>query len=159
MTKKYQKKSSKKQNGPQQLKIVEPKTKNQQQYIRSIAENDIVFCTGPSGCGKSYIASGIASQKLHYDQIETIIITRPLVCTGKEIGSLPGELNEKIAPYLLPMQENLKHFLGRAFYGEYFNQKRIRYMPLEIMRGSTFNYSYMILDEAQNCSMEQIKML
>jgi len=158
MTKKYQKKSSKKQNGPQQLKIVEPKTKNQQQYIRSIAENDIVFCTGPSGCGKSYIASGIASQKLHYDQIETIIITRPLVCTGKEIGSLPGELNEKIAPYLLPMQENLKHFLGRAFYGEYFNQKRIRYMPLEIMRGSTFNYSYMILDEAQNCSMEQIKM-
>jgi phosphate starvation-inducible PhoH-like protein len=158
MTKKYQKKSPKKQNGPQQLKIVEPKTKNQQQYIRSIAENDIVFCTGPSGCGKSYIASGIASQKLHYDQIETIIITRPLVCTGKEIGSLPGELNEKIAPYLLPMQENLKHFLGRAFYGEYFNQKRIRYMPLEVMRGSTFNYSYMILDEAQNCSMEQIKM-
>jgi phosphate starvation-inducible PhoH-like protein len=158
MTKKYQKKSSKKQNGPQQLKIVEPKTKNQQEYIRSIAENDIVFCTGPSGCGKSYIASGIASQKLHYDQIETIIITRPLVCTGKEIGSLPGELNEKIAPYLLPMQENLKHFLGRAFYGEYFNQKRIRYMPLEVMRGSTFNYSYMILDEAQNCSMEQIKM-
>lgn len=158
MTKKYQKKSPKKQNGPQQLKIVEPKTKNQQEYIRSIAENDIVFCTGPSGCGKSYIASGIASQKLHYDQIETIIITRPLVCTGKEIGSLPGELNEKIAPYLLPMQENLKHFLGRAFYGEYFNQKRIRYMPLEVMRGSTFNYSYMILDEAQNCSMEQIKM-
>ena len=158
MTKKYQKKSPKKQNGPQQLKIVEPKTKNQQQYIRSVAENDIVFCTGPSGCGKSYIASGIASQKLHYDQIETIIITRPLVCTGKEIGSLPGELNEKIAPYLLPMQENLKHFLGRAFYGEYFNQKRIRYMPLEVMRGSTFNYSYMILDEAQNCSMEQIKM-
>lgn len=158
MTKKYQKKSSKKQNGPQQLKIVEPKTKNQQGYIRSIVENDIVFCTGPSGCGKSYIASGISSQKLHYDQIETIIITRPLVCTGKEIGSLPGELNEKIAPYLLPMQENLKHFLGRAFYGEYFNQKRIRYMPLEVMRGSTFNYSYMILDEAQNCSMEQIKM-
>lgn len=158
MTKKYQKKSSKKQNSPQQLKIVEPKTENQQEYIRSIAENDIVFCTGPSGCGKSYIASGIASQKLHYDQIENIIITRPLVCTGKEIGSLPGELNEKIAPYLLPMQENLKHFLGRAFYGEYFNQRRIRYMPLEIMRGSTFNYSYMILDEAQNCSMEQIKM-
>jgi len=158
MTKKYQKKSSKKQNSPQQLKIVEPKTENQQEYIRSIAENDIVFCTGPSGCGKSYIASGIASQKLHYDQIENIIITRPLVCTGKEIGSLPGELNEKIAPYLLPMQENLKHFLGRAFYGEYFNQRRMRYMPLEIMRGSTFNYSYMILDEAQNCSMEQIKM-
>lgn len=158
MTKKYQKKSTKKQNGPQQLKIVEPKTENQQEYIRSIAENDIVFCTGPSGCGKSYIASGIASQKLHYDQIENIIITRPLVCTGKEIGSLPGELNEKIAPYLMPMQENLKHFLGRAFYGEYFNQKRIRYMPLEVMRGSTFNDSYMILDEAQNCSMEQIKM-
>lgn len=158
MKKKYNKTTPKKTTTPQQLKIVKPKTENQENYIRLIAENDIVFCTGPSGCGKSYIASGIAAQKLHYDDIETIIVTRPLVCTGKEIGSLPGELNEKIAPYLMPMQENLKHFLGRAYYGEYFNSRRIKYLPLEVMRGSTFNHSYMILDEAQNCSMEQIKM-
>lgn len=150
--------SSKSENAPQKLKIVEPQTRNQKDYIRAIAENEIVFCTGPSGCGKSYIAAGVASQKLHYDDIDSIIITRPLVCTGKDIGSLPGELGEKIAPYLMPMQENLKNFLGRAFYGQYFNAGRIRYLPLEVMRGSTFDNAYMILDEAQNCSFEQIKM-
>ena len=69
-----------------------------------------------------------------------------------------GELNEKIAPYLLPMKENIKFFLGRAYYGQYENENRIKYLPLEVMRGSTFNDSYMILDEAQNCSMDQIKM-
>jgi phosphate starvation-inducible PhoH-like protein len=157
MTKKIRR-TLKKENIPQQVKIVEPKTPNQKKYIRSIIENDIIFCTGPSGCGKSFIAAGLSAQKLHHDEIENIIITRPLVCTGKEIGSLPGELGEKIAPYLMPMQENLKHFLGRAYYGEYYNAGRIKYMPLEVMRGSTFNHSYMILDEAQNCSFEQIKM-
>jgi len=145
MTKKIRR-TLKKENIPQQVKIVEPKTPNQKKYIRSIIENDIIFCTGPSGCGKSFIAAGLSAQKLHHDEIENIIITRPLVCTGKEIGSLPGELGEKIAPYLMPMQENLKHFLGRAYYGEYYNAGRIKYMPLEVMRGSTFNHSYMILE-------------
>ena len=83
-------KSSKSDNSPQKLKIVQPQTRNQGDYIRAIAENEIIFCTGPSGCGKSYIAAGVASQKLHFDQIDSIIITRPLVCTGKDIGSLPG---------------------------------------------------------------------
>jgi phosphate starvation-inducible PhoH-like protein len=147
-----------KKNQPERVKIVQGKTDNQLNYIRSIIENDIIFCTGPSGCGKSFIASGIAAQKLHNEQTDNIIITRPLVCSGKEIGSLPGELNEKISPYLLPMKENIKHFLGRAYYGQYENENRIKYLPLEVMRGSTFNDSYMILDEAQNCSLDQIKM-
>jgi len=157
MTKRIQKKS-KQENAPQKLKIVEPQTKNQKDYIRAIIENDIIFCTGPSGCGKSYIAAGISSQKLHHNEIDSVIITRPLVCTGKDIGSLPGELGEKIAPYLMPMQENFKNFLGRAFYGHHVNSGGIRYLPLEVMRGSTFDNAYMILDEAQNCSFEQIKM-
>lgn len=137
---------------------LEAKTENQKNYIRSIVENEIIFCTGPSGSGKSFIAAGIAAQKLLKDEIETIIVTRPLVCTGKEIGSLPGELNEKIKPYLQPMEENLKYFLGRDKFGLYFNTRRIRFEPLETMRGSTFHNAYMILDEAQNCTMEQIKM-
>lgn len=137
---------------------LEAKTENQKNYIRSIVENEIVFCTGPSGSGKSFISAGIAAQKLLKDEIDTIIVTRPLVCTGKEIGSLPGELNEKIKPYLQPMEENLKYFLGRDKFGLYFNTRRIRFEPLETMRGSTFHNAYMILDEAQNCTMDQIKM-
>ncbi len=151
-------KTRKENTNPQKVKTVEAKTPRQKDYIRSIVENDVIFCTGPSGCGKSFIASGIAAEHLHRGDIEQVLVTRPLVCTGKEIGSLPGELKDKIAPYLLPMQENFKFFLGRAYYGHYFNEGKIRYAPLEVMRGSTFHNSYMILDEAQNCTHEQIKM-
>lgn len=140
------------------IKPLEAKTDNQKDYIRSIVENDIIFCSGPAGSGKSFIAAGIAAQHLHHNRIEQIIVTRPLVCTGKDIGSLPGEMGEKIAPYLLPMKENLKHFLGQAYYGLYSNGGQIQYKPLEVMRGSTFHNSYMILDEAQNCTEDQIKM-
>jgi len=144
-------------NKPKQ-KHLEAKTENQKIYIRSIVENDVVFCTGPSGSGKSFIPAGLAAQKLLKDEIDTVIVTRPLVCTGRDIGSLPGELNEKIKPYLQPMEENLKYFLGRDKFGYYYNQRRIRFEPLETMRGSTFHDSFMILDEAQNCTNEQIKM-
>jgi phosphate starvation-inducible PhoH-like protein len=142
----------------QRVISVEAKTPNQKEYIKSIIENDVVFCSGPSGSGKSFVAAGIAASHLHRGIIDQIIITRPLVCTGKDIGSLPGELDEKIAPYLLPMQENLKYFLTQSFYGFYSNGGHIQYKPLEIMRGLTFNNSYMILDEAQNCTVDQIKM-
>jgi phosphate starvation-inducible PhoH-like protein len=140
------------------IKPLEAKTDNQRDYIRAIVENDIVFCSGPAGSGKSFIAAGIAAQHLHHGRIDNVIVTRPLVCTGKDIGSLPGEMGEKIAPYLLPMKENLKHFLGQAYYGLYSNEGQIQYKPLEVMRGSTFHNSYMILDEAQNCTEDQIKM-
>lgn len=151
-------KKSKKDKQTPKPNVLEAKTENQRNYIRSIIENDVVFCTGPSGTGKSFIAAGIAASRLLKDEVETIIVTRPLVCTGKDIGSLPGELNDKIKPYLAPMEENLKYFLGRDKFGLYFNTRRIRFEPLETMRGATFHNSYMILDEAQNCTMEQIKM-
>lgn len=137
---------------------LEAKTENQKNYIRAIVENEIIFCSGPAGCGKSFIAAGIAANHLHSGMVQQVIITRPLVCAGKDIGSLPGEMNEKIAPYLLPMEENLRFFLGQAYYGHYFNEKQIQYRPLEVMRGSTFHDAYMILDEAQNCTEDQIKM-
>ena len=140
------------------IKHVEAKTENQKNYIINIIENDVTFCSGPAGCGKSFIAAGIASEHLHRGEIENIVVTRPLVCAGKDIGSLPGELMEKINPYLIPMQENFKFFLGQAFYGLYCNDKRISYQPLEVMRGATYHHTYMILDEAQNCTYEQIKM-
>ena len=151
------KKSKKEKNQPKN-NTLEAKTENQKNYIRSIIENDVTFCTGPSGTGKSFIAAGIASDHIQKDKIESIIVTRPLVCTGKDIGSLPGELNDKIKPYLAPMEENLKYFLGRDKFGLYYNTRRIRFEPLETMRGATFHNAYMILDEAQNCTLDQIKM-
>tara|TARA_B110000196_G_C20985499_1_gene585513 strand:- start:112 stop:771 length:660 start_codon:yes stop_codon:yes gene_type:complete len=146
-----------KENKPK-IQHLEAKTINQRDYIRSIIENEIIFCSGPSGSGKSFIAAGVAAEHLHRGSVKQIIVTRPLVCTGKEIGSLPGELGEKIAPYLLPMKENLRFFLGQSLYGHYDNEGQIHYKPLEIMRGATFHNSYMILDEAQNCTVEQLKM-
>jgi phosphate starvation-inducible protein PhoH and related proteins len=140
------------------IKNVEAKTENQKDYIVNIIENDVTFCCGPAGSGKSFISAGIASEHLHRGEIENVIVTRPLVCAGKDIGSLPGELMEKINPYLIPMQENFKHFLGQAYYGHYCNEKKITYQPLEVMRGATYHGTYMILDEAQNCTFEQIKM-
>ena len=151
------KKSKKEKNQPKN-NTLEAKTENKKNYIRSIIENDVTFCTGPSGTGKSFIAAGIASDHIQKDKIESIIVTRPLVCTGKDIGSLPGELNDKIKPYLAPMEENLKYFLGRDKFGLYYNTRRIRFEPLETMRGATFHNAYMILDEAQNCTLDQIKM-
>jgi len=105
----------------------------------------------------TFIASGLASEKLHKGDISRIVVTRPLVCTGKDIGALPGELDEKIMPYLLPLEENFRFFLG-DMYKDYFSQGFILYKPLELMRGSTFNNAIMILDEAQNCTLEQLKM-
>ena len=147
-----------KDNIRHKLVPLEAKTPNQKDYIRAIVDNDVVICSGPSGSGKSFIAAGIAAQELHRGETERIIVTRPLVCTGKDLGSRPGEIEEKIAPYLLPMQENLRFFLTQAYYSHYVNNGSIQYRPLEVMRGSTFHNSYMILDEAQNCTLEQIKM-
>ena len=140
------------------IKTVEARTENQKNYILSIVENDVTLCCGPAGSGKSYIAAGIAAEHLWRGEIENVVITRPLVCAGKDIGSLPGELIEKINPYLIPMQENFKNFLGQAYYGHYCNERKIEFHPLEVLRGATYHNTYMILDEAQNCTFEQIKM-
>ena len=96
--------------------------------------------------------------KVCYEKVNQIIITRPLVSSGQDMGALPGEVGEKIRPYLMPMEENLRFFLGRDYYGRFYNLGDIRYEPLELMRGATFNNAYMILDEAQNCTLDQIKM-
>ena len=140
------------------VRVLTSKTENQKTYIQGIIENDIIFCSGPAGSGKSYISAGMGSQLLYNGVIEKVIISRPLVCTGRDIGSLPGELQEKISPYLVPMRENLKHFLGPVNYNEYYQNGQIVFEPLEMMRGMTFDNTYMILDEAQNCTYEQIKM-
>ena len=151
---------NKKQNNNNKLEPLEARTPNQKNYIRAILENDIIICSGPAGSGKSFIAAGMAAHQLHRSdmEIDKIIVTRPLVCTGKDLGALPGEISDKVAPYHYPMEQHLKHFLKRTWYGHYFNNVAIQYRPLEVMRGATFDNSYMILDEAQNCTKDQIKM-
>ena len=143
---------------PEKVKSLVAKTENQKEYIRSVIENPVTICIGPAGTGKSFVAAGICAEHLHRKQTDQVIITRPIVCAGKDIGSLPGELSDKIQPYLLPMEENLKFFLGQSQYGHYKNKQQIRFEPLETMRGATFHNAYMILDEAQNCTLDQIKM-
>ena len=140
------------------VKPVNAKTDNHHDYIMSIINNPITICVGPAGSGKSYISAGVFANFLHEESFDQLIATRPLVCSGKDLGSLPGEMNEKIAPYLKPIEENIKSFLGQANYGLHFNNGKIRYEPLEVMRGATFDYSCMILDEAQNCTLDQLKM-
>jgi len=105
----------------------------------------------------SFVAAGMASELLAKGSCEKIIVTRPLICTGKDIGSLPGELNEKIHPYMMPMYENLSYFFGNQF-NILIERRKICFEPLELMRGMTYHNSIMILDEAQNCTIEQIKM-
>ena len=122
-------------------KSLTAKTQNQKNYILSIIENDITFCFGPSGTGKSFVAAGIAAQHLNRQKTSQIIVTRPLVCAGKSLGAVPGEIEDKVKPYLKPMEENI-----------------LKFEPLELMRGASFHNSYMILDEAQNCTLDQIKM-
>ena len=156
MTKRSKRSSNK--NKPRKIISLHARTENQKDYIRAIIENDVIFCTGPSGSGKSFIAAGIAAEHIFHEKVNQIIVTRPLVSSGQDIGALPGEVGEKIKPYLMPMEENLRFFLGRDFYGKFYNLGNIRYEPLELMRGATFNDAYMILDEAQNCTLDQIKM-
>ena len=151
------KRRTKKQNKTYSFVDLEPKSYNQNLYVSSIEKNDITFCTGPSGTGKSFICAGVSARKLVQQKVRQIIITRPLVATGKEIGSLPGDVSDKILPYLKPMEENLKFFLN-DYYPDSLNYGRIRYEPLELMRGATYHDSIMILDEVQNCTSEQIKM-
>ncbi len=134
------------------------RTKNQKDYILSIVENDITFCFGPSGTGKSFIAAGITSEHLIHKKTSQIIVTRPLVCAGKNLGAVPGEVGDQVKPYLKPMEENLRFFLGPERLNRLIDQEIIRFEPLELMRGASFHDAYMILDEAQNCTLDQIKM-
>ena len=123
-----------------------------------MSEDDITFCSGPAGSGKTAVAVGLACEYFLENKVEKIIITRPVVESGRGLGYLPGSLNEKIAPYLVPVVEEIKLYLGRETYNSARAINTIETCPLEYMRGRNFHNSFMILDEAQNATYEQIKM-
>lgn len=139
-------------------KTLKAKTDNQADYIRVMADSDVTLCVGPAGTGKTAVAVGLACEYILDKRIEKIIVTRPVVESGKGLGYLPGSFTEKIHPYLVPVLEELNLYLLPDKVNSLRSMNLIEICPLEYMRGRNFHNSFMILDEAQNCTYEQIKM-
>lgn len=140
-------------------KQIKPKTWGQKRYIDSIRENEIVFGIGPAGTGKTYLAMAMAAEALRNKEVDRIIITRPAVEAGENLGFLPGDMQEKVDPYLRPIYDALFEILGIETYTKYMERGIIEIAPLAFMRGRTLESAYVILDEAQNTTNEQMKML
>lgn len=139
-------------------KKIFPKTNGQHRYIQAIKANDLVFGIGPAGTGKTYLAVAMAVKALKEKQIAKIILTRPAIEAGERLGFLPGDLQDKVDPYLRPLYDALLEFLGIDVYQKYMEKGIIEVAPLAYMRGRTLNDAYIILDEAQNTTPEQMKM-
>ena len=145
-------------NNTDNTKRLSPKTENQAEYIRTMVENDVTICSGPAGSGKTAVAVGLACDHLLDNKIGKIIITRPVVESGKGLGFLPGTFAEKIHPYLIPVLEEMNKYFAPAVLSKMQAENIIEVCPLEYMRGRNFHNSFMILDEAQNATFEQLKM-
>ncbi|MDD5431498.1 MAG: PhoH family protein [Candidatus Omnitrophica bacterium] len=135
-----------------------PKTKGQIEYFDAIKKYDIVFGIGPAGTGKTYLAMASAVEALKKQQVRRIILTRPAIEAGESLGFLPGDLQEKIAPYLRPLYDALYDMVEAERIEKYLETGIVEVAPLAYMRGRTLNDAFIILDEAQNCTAEQMKM-
>lgn len=138
---------------------LKPRTINQKDYIRTVAENTITFCQGVPGSGKTHIAIGMALEYLLDDKVEKIVITRPVVEAGERLGFLPGTAEEKLHPYLLPLYDEINYFLHMQQYAKLKVGRQIEVVPLGLMRGRSFHNSFIVADECQNASYDQLKML
>lgn len=145
--------------GPLYRNRLKPRSDNQKDYIRTVAENTITFCQGVAGSGKTHIAIGMALEYLLDDKIKKIIITRPVVESGEKIGYLPGTAEEKLHPYLLPILDEILHFIPISHYAALKLNNKIEIVPLGLMRGRNFHNSFIVADECQNASYDQLKML
>lgn len=139
-------------------RVISPKTPNQKIYIDAIRNNDIVFGIGPAGTGKTYLAVAMAVSALAVDAVRSIILTRPAVEAGEKLGFLPGDLAQKVDPYLRPLNDALIDMLGPEKAFDLIDQGTIEIAPLAFMRGRTLSNAFIILDEAQNTTREQMKM-
>ena len=140
-------------------RVISPKSINQKKYIDAIRDHDIAFGIGPAGTGKTYLAVAMAIAAFTSEQVKSIILTRPAVEAGEKLGFLPGDMAEKINPYLRPLYDALNDMLGRERAAMLVEQGEIEIAPLAFMRGRTLNNAFVILDEAQNTTPEQMKML
>jgi phosphate starvation-inducible PhoH-like protein len=141
-----------------QNRVISPKTPNQKRYIDAIRTNDIVFGIGPAGTGKTYLAVAMAASALVAGQVRSIILTRPAVEAGEKLGFLPGDLAQKVNPYLRPLHDALNDMVGPDKCQDLVERGVIEIAPLAFMRGRTLSNAFIILDEAQNTTREQMKM-
>ena len=134
------------------------RTANQGAYLKNIAEHDITFGIGPAGTGKTYLAVACAVDALERSAVQRIVLTRPAVEAGERLGFLPGDLSQKVDPYLRPLYDALYELMGFERVQKAFERQQIEIAPLAFMRGRTLNHAFVILDEAQNTTPEQMKM-
>ena len=134
------------------------KTKGQKKYLKAVKNNDIVFAIGPAGTGKTYQAVALAVSALKNNEVQKIIITRPAVEAGEHLGFLPGDMKDKVDPYLTPLYDALNAMLPKEKLKKYIDNRQIEIAPLAYMRGRTLHSSFIILDEAQNSTHMQMKM-
>ncbi len=139
-------------------KVLKPRNINQLEYIKKILKSDLTFAVGPAGTGKTFLAVGVALHLLFKEQVSRIILTRPVVEAGENLGFLPGTLEEKIDPYLRPLFDAMKELLEAEEIRYYMENQIIEIAPLAYMRGRTLSNSFVILDEAQNTTTMQMKM-
>jgi len=137
---------------------IKPRGRNQQSYVRAVLTNDINFGIGPAGTGKTYLAVACAVQALLNDEIERILLVRPAVEAGEKLGFLPGDLSQKVDPYLRPLFDALYEMMGFEIVDKLIERNIIEVAPLAYMRGRTLNNAFIILDESQNTTREQMKM-
>jgi len=139
-------------------KEIGPRTKGQREYVETIKKYDIVFGIGPAGTGKTYLAMACAVEALKKQEVRRIMLTRPAIEAGESLGFLPGDMYEKISPYLRPLYDALYDMMEAERIEKYLDTGIIEVAPLAYMRGRTLNDAFIILDEAQNCTAEQMKM-
>lgn len=139
-------------------KHVGPKTKGQAEYVKAMRDYDMVFAIGPAGTGKTYLAMAVAIEALKKGRVRRIILTRPAIEAGESLGFLPGDISQKISPYLRPLYDALYDMMEAERIEKYISMGIIEVAPLAYMRGRTLNDAFIILDEAQNCTAEQMKM-
>ncbi len=138
--------------------VIKPRSTNQERLVQSAAANDVVFTIGPAGTGKTYVAVALAVAALNNHEVNKIVLSRPAVEAGEELGFLPGDFYEKVAPYLRPLYDALGEMMPRDELAESLEQDRVEVVPLAYMRGRTLKSSFVILDEAQNATTGQMKM-
>ena len=137
---------------------IKGKTRGQNEFVKAIAENDITFAIGPAGTGKTFLAVAMAVNAFRNRQVSRIILTRPAVEAGEKLGFLPGDLQNKVDPYMRPLYDSLHELMGGETYLKHMEKGTIEVSPLAYMRGRTLDDAFIILDEAQNTSPEQMKM-
>ncbi len=137
--------------------FIKPKTDGQSNYIEAMKRNDLVFCIGPAGTGKTYLAVAMALSFLKSSRIRRIVLARPAVEAGEKLGYLPGDIKAKVNPYLRPLYDAIADMMDVGHVKKYLESDLIEILPLAYMRGRTLNDAFIILDEAQNCTVKQMK--